>query len=180
MSVTRIASRYAKSLMDLALEQGTLDRILADVNSLKDSMSNRDLFLMLKSPIINAGKKKDILKAIFGASFDQSTMTFMDIVVGKGRESILPEIADEFLELYRQHKNITNVKVTSAQPLSEDALNKIKSKLTASDLTTSEVEIETSVDPSLIGGFVIEIGDKLYDSSVAHKLNLARKEFTNN
>lgn len=180
MSVTRIASRYAKSLMDLALEQGTLDRILTDVNSLQASMSNRELFLMLKSPIINAGKKKDILKAIFGSSFDKVTMTFMDIVVGKGRESILPEIADEFMELYRQHKKITTAKVTSAQPLSDNALAKIKAKLSASSLTSSEVAIETAVDPSLIGGFVIEIGDKLYDSSIAHKLNLARKEFTNN
>ena len=180
MSVIRIASRYAKSLLDLAKEQGKLDRVLTDVKTLQSAASNRDLYLMLKSPIINGGKKKQIIDALFADKFDILTMSFMNIVVNKGREDALPEIANEFVTQYKKLNQISTAKVTSAQPLSEAALEKIKAKLLSSNLTSNDVDIVTAVDPSLLGGFVIEIGDKLYDSSVAHKLNKLRKEFTGN
>lgn len=180
MSLVRIASRYAKSLLELAHEQGKLDTVMGDIKVLQESAENRDLYLMLKSPIVNGGKKKQVFQALFGESFDKMTMGFLNIIVNKGRENFLPEIANEFVEQYRKFKNISTVKVTSAKPLSADALDKIKTKLLASNSTSENVEIETQVDPSLIGGFVIEIGDKLYDSSVAHKLALLRKEFVGN
>ncbi len=180
MSVIRIASRYAKSLMDLAIEQGSIDKVLGDMTSLKNAAENRDLYLMLKSPIINASKKGQVFDKLFGDKFDKMTMGFMKIVLNKGRESYLPEIANEFLEQYKKYKHISTATITSAKPLSDAAIDKLKAKLLASNVTDENVEIETVVDPSIIGGLIIEVGDKLYDASVAHKLELMRKEFTGN
>ena len=180
MSAQRIASRYAKPLVELAQEQGKLEVVLGNIKALQESVKNKDLANLLKSPIVNGGKKKQILKALFGESFDELTNKFMDLVVTKGREAALPAIADEFVIQYRLLKKLSTAKVTSATPLSEAALEKIKAKLLASNATNENVEIVTAVNPDLLGGFVIEIGDKLYDSSVAHKLNLLRKEFVGN
>ena len=180
MSVTRIASRYAKSLLDLAIEQGKTERTLEDMNYLKEAVKSRDLYLMLKSPIINVNKKKDIMKVLFEGKFDEISMGFVDIILRKGRESYLPEIAQQFEEQYRKYKKISTAVITSAHQLTEASVAKIKAKLLASNITDESVELVTKVDPELIGGFVIEIGDKLYDASVAGKLNKLKKEFVGN
>ncbi len=178
MSIARIAGRYAKSLIDLAKEQGKLETILGDMNAFRTATENRDFTLMLKSPIINTTKKRNILKAIFGESFDEMTMAFINIVLTKGREEFLPEICQEFVGQYREMKNITSAIVTSATELQDDTLNKIKDKIRSEMTKGGEVEVTTKVDPSILGGFVIEIGDQLYDASVATRLKNLRKEFT--
>lgn len=178
MSVARIAGRYAKSLIDFAQEQGKLETVLGDMNAFKAATENKDLRMMLKSPIINTTKKRNILKAIFGESFDEMTMAFVNIVLTKGREEVLPEICQEFIGQYRKMKNITSATVISASELKEATLDKIKDKIKNEMTQGGEVEVTTKVDPSLLGGFVIEIGDKLYDASVATRLNNLRKEFT--
>lgn len=180
MSVTRISSRYAKSLIDLAQEQNKLERVLEDINAFQKATEQRDFFLMLKSPIINPDKKGVILKEIFGGKFDEMTMAFVNIVLRKGREGYLSDIAKEFIVQYRAIKHISSVKVTTATPLSEAGLAAIKQQLQGSSQTESNIEIQTAVDPALIGGFVIEFNDKLYDASVAHKLSQLKKEFSGN
>ena len=180
MSANRVAGRYAKSLIDLAVEQGKLATIVGDVQSLSNAVKNRDLYLMLKSPIIHADKKESIMTEIFGKGFDAMTMAFVKICITKGREDILPEIATEFLAEHKRMQGITTVKITTATPLSIEALESIKAKLTASSSTAKSVEIETAVDANLIGGYVVEYGDKLYDASVAAKLTELKKQFTGN
>ena len=179
MSVARIAGRYAKSLIDLAQEQGKLETILGDMSAFKTATENKDLHMMLKSPIINTTKKRNILKSLFGESFDEMTMAFVNIVLTKGREEFLPEICQEFVGQYQQIKNITSATVISATALKEDTLEKIKDKI-RTEMTdgNGDVQVTTKVDASLLGGFVIEIGDKLYDASVATSLKNLRKEFT--
>ncbi len=178
MSVTRIASRYAKSLLDLAQEQDKVDKILEEVKAFKKAAEQRDFQLLLKSPIVKSDKKQAIIKAIFGGKFDELTMTFLDVVTRKGREQYLPAIADQYIAQYKTLNNITTVKVTTAEPLEATSLSIIKAQLMGSDSTNDNIEIETAVNPDLIGGFVIEFDDKLYDASVAHKLDLLRKEFS--
>lgn len=180
MSVERIASRYAKSLLDLAVERNELEVIHGDIQGFDKATDNRDLYLLLKSPIINPDKKKQILKSIFEGKVSEMVMSFINIVVNKGREALLPEIADEFLKQYKQYNHISTIKVTSAAPLTEASLEGIKKKFLASDETDDKIEIETAVDPSLIGGFVVEFEDKLYDASVSHKLDMLKKEFLKN
>jgi F-type H+-transporting ATPase subunit delta len=178
--MSRVAGRYAKSLMDLASEQGKLQTVVGDIEQLAKAVKNRDLALMLKSPIIHADKKESIMAALFGDGFDEITMSFINICINKNREGLLPEIASEFLAEYKKMKGITEVKLTTATPLSQSAVEAIREKLLASDATAKDVEIETAVDPKLIGGYVVEFGDKLYDASVASKLAALKKEFTGN
>lgn len=180
MSVTRVASRYAKSLLDLAKEQNKLDKVLEDIQSFKKAIANRDLYLLVKSPIVNTTKKETIFKELFHGKYDELTMAFFDIILRKGRESYLPAIVSEYEKQYKALKGITEVSITTATELSDAELQKIREKLLASEITAQELEFTTKVDPDIIGGFVIKIEDNLYDASVARKLNDLRKEFSSN
>ncbi len=180
MSVIRIASRYAKSLIDLAVEQDKLERVLEDIKTFQKTVENREFYLLLKSPIINATKKQQIFNALFESKFDEMTNAFVKIILTKGREAYLPEIAEEFVNQYKKIKHISTVKLTTAAPLGVETVSRIKQKLVASSVTDSHVELISKVDPDIIGGFVIEFDDKLYDSSVVHTMELLRKEFANN
>ena len=180
MSAKRIASRYAKSLLDLAKESNNLEVVFGDMQELEKAVENRDLYLMLKSPIINTKKKKDIATKIFGGSFDKMSSAFIDIIIRKGREAYLPEIATEFIAQYNAYKSISSATLTSATPLTDTALTSIKARLLESNITNDNIDIKTKVDPSILGGFIIEIGDRLYDASVAHKLDKLKKQFKGN
>ena len=173
----RIASRYAKSLIDLATEQGKLDRVLEDVTYFSEVSKLRDVALLLKSPIVKPDKKAQIFKALFEDKVDKLTFAFIEIILRKGREAKLAEIAQEFINQYRDIKGISTVEVTSAETLSPETLESIRKKLVDSKLVHGQVEFKTKTDPSLIGGFVIAFEDKLYDASVKHQLELLRKEF---
>ncbi len=180
MSVTKIAARYAKSLIDLAHERGNLPTVLEDMTSFDEITDNRDFYLLLKSPIVSREKKLDVFKVLFDGKVDELTQAFLTILVKKGRENYLPEIADEFLHQYKVMNHISEVKLTTATQMPDAQLEKIKATLLASNATDQKVEITTAVDESLIGGFIVEIGDKLYDASVAHKIAELKKSFSGN
>lgn len=180
MSVTRIASRYAKSLIQLAKEQNKLDKVLKDIESFKQAISNRDLYLLVKSPVVNTDKKHQIFKELFGKRYDDLTNSFFDIIIRKGRESYLPEIAVEFEKQYKVMQGITAVKITTARAISDTELKRIKEKLLESNITAKSIVFTTEVDPDIIGGFVIRIEDNLYDASIARKLKELKKEFSVN
>lgn len=178
MSTYRIASRYAKSLLDLAIEQGKLDIVLKDVESFVKATENRDFALLLKSPLVKSDKKEKVLDAIFQGKIDPLTNSFLHIIIRKGRESELADIAQEFINQYRAIKGISIVKIVSAEPIAEETLSSIRQKLLDSKMTRGNIEFITTVDKNLIGGFVISFEDKLYDASISHQLDLLRKQFT--
>jgi F-type H+-transporting ATPase subunit delta len=180
MSVTRIASRYAKSLLELAIDQNTVEPVHADMDTLQSAARNRELYLFLKSPIIQGDKKIAVLHALLENKINPLTMAYLDLLVKKGREMYIPEIAAEFIIQYKKLKKITSVRVISAAPLSESVLDSLRTKLLGSGQTTVNLEIETVVDPNLIGGFVLEFDNKRYDASVANKLVELKSEFLKN
>lgn len=180
MSVSRIATRYAKSLLDLASEQGQLEAVHADMVSFAAALASRDLVLMLESPMIHADKKEKVLEALFGSRFSALTMSFFRICVRKGRESLLPDMTQAFAAQYRSRKNILAIRVTSATPLPDGARERIAAQVKAAGIASGEIEWDLRVDPALIGGFVLEMDDRRYDASIAHKLDQLRKEFRQN
>jgi len=180
MSVHRIASRYAKSLIELAEEQNKLEQITEDIEAFQKALENRDFYLLLKSPIVNTDKKKQIFKAIFGGKLDELTMGFINILATKGREAYIPEITDEYMDQYKRIKHISTVKLTTATELDEATVEAIRKQLEESKVTDENVEMVTSVDPELIGGFIIEMEDKIYDASVANKLEDLKRDFKGN
>ena len=117
----------------------------------------------------------------FGGRITEVTSKFFKIVLRKGRESYLPEIAAAFVEQYKAIKNISTVTLTSAAKLSDATMDAIKAKLAASGELSENIEFKTFIDASLIGGFRLEFGDdKLYDASVSYKLEQLKKEFKKN
>ncbi|MFK8056437.1 MAG: ATP synthase F1 subunit delta [Saprospiraceae bacterium] len=176
---TRIATRYAKSLLDLARERGNLDVVTDNMRHFQVSVKNADLLSLLKSPVVSTSKKLNVLDALFG-DYNEMTSSFFRIVTSKRREEVLPDIANAYMEQYNLEQGISKLKITSATQLDSSAIEAIKAKLLAGGLITSKVEIELVIDPEILGGFVIEVGDKLFDSSVASQLSKLRKGFTGN
>lgn len=180
MSVSRIASRYAKSLIDFARENNKLEEVKADMTVLDKALESRDLVMLLKSPIVNELKKKEIFNVVFAGKMSETTLGFLNIILNKGREEYISAISNQFEAQYKILKGISDVTLTTATPISEANLSSIKAKLLSSNETEEQVEIETVVDPSILGGFIIEIGDKLYNDSVAYKLSQMKKQFKGN
>ncbi len=181
MSVQKVATRYAQSLMDLAEEQSILEDVCKDMKLLDTTVaSNRELQLALKSPIINQERKSNILSGIFGKHFNQLSLNFFELVLKKKREAMVPEIATAFIDLYRKKKRIISAVVTTAVPISEQALVDQLKSIVKSKTDCSAVEIEQRVDPAIMGGFVLEFEQQVYDSSVASKLENLRKNFIDN
>ena len=176
----RLASRYAKSLMDLALEKGELDKVFADMQWLQQVIKvSRDFANLLRSPIIKGDKKEKVVEAVIGSRVTNITSLFIRLLIAKGRESNLPEIITSFVSQYKKHKNIFPIKLTTASPISENLKNGIIDQIKkTSDM--QNIELEAVVNEDLIGGFVLEAGDKLIDASVAYDLKQIARQFENN
>ncbi len=179
MSGIRIASRYAKSLLDLCIEKGQLDAAQADMVMLKGIMDeSRDLRLMLSSPVVKADKKIDILQMLFDGKLNAITMAFITLLTRKGREGYLPEIVTSFLNQLRKHQGITVAEVTSAVAL--DAGSRAKMMESATKMAGGKVELVEKVDATLIGGFILKVGDKQIDSAIANRIKALKREFAEN
>ncbi|EDK72348.1 ATP synthase F1, delta subunit [candidate division TM7 genomosp. GTL1] len=176
----RLAFRYAKSLIDLALEKGQLDKTVADMQWLGSvCKSNRDFVNVLRSPIIKADTKKRILEAVTGGRLGELTWAFINLLITKGREENLPEMIFAFMDAYKAHKNIQTVKLTTATPVSDEMRNSIVEQVKKS-AGFQNIELEEKVNPDIIGGFVLQVGDKLVDASIAYDLKAIAKQFENN
>jgi F-type H+-transporting ATPase subunit delta len=180
MSVIRVASRYTKSLLDLAIEHGQLDAVHQDMNRLLElAASNSDFKAMLKSPVINADKKLNVLNALFTDAKSPLTATFFKVVAQKGRERVLLDIAKEFHRQYNLHNNIQEAEVVTTFPLDEEMRSSFIS-LVKEISGKEKVELKEKVDSELIGGFILTVGDKQIDESLSSKLNQLKLQFTQN
>ena len=176
MSEIQVASRYAKSLIDLAEERNSLEKIKEDIQSfVRIVKENSQLHAVLRNPIVGPDKKFAILNQIFGSSIDPMILSFFKIVVYKGRSEILYATGKELLNEYNRRKEIYKATVTSAVPLSAENIKEIEQVV--KDATKGEVVLETKVDPNLIGGFILKVGDKQFDTSISGSLSKLKKEF---
>lgn len=176
MSELRVATRYAKSLLDLAVEKGFLKDIHADMQLFSSIVEkNHSLELMLKNPIINEDKKRKILHEIFKKKVQTITITFFDIILRKNRARYLPAIAASFDSMYNQHQGIEKAMITTPFPLN-DTLRREFEK-TVAKITGKKVLLTEKVDPSIIGGYILKIGDRQLDESVNGKLKALSYEF---
>lgn len=173
MSIETIASRYSKSLIELGLQYNNLNEIYNDMISFKLALQNRDLLLMMRSPIVKSDKKQQVINAIFNNDLQKITYGFINLILKKGREKYLPQIVNEFVKQYNFLKKSITATVITAQPVDDAFLEKVKSKFP----TGFTVQLSNEVDPSIIGGFVIKFGDTYYNASVAHHLKKIKSSF---
>jgi F-type H+-transporting ATPase subunit delta len=140
--------------------------------------NSKEFITFLKSPIIKADKKVSTLKAIFDGKINAITSGFLTIVANKRRESVIPQMAESFIEQYKVQKNILTAVITSAKGLDEttkqQALALVKAQL------NGEIELVEKIDTNVIGGFILKIGDKQLDKSVARQLSNLKKQLTTN
>lgn len=176
----RLASRYSKSLLDLAVERGQLEQVYTDMLYLQQlNKGSREFLTLLRSPIVSSDKKLAAINAVTAGKISELTSAFTSLLVNKGREGELPEIITSFIKQYKQYKNIHVVKLTTATPVSEEVKNALINRVKqTSDM--QNIELETAVDPSIIGGFVLQTGDKLVDASIAYELQEISRQFENN
>lgn len=174
-----VASRYAKSLIDLAVETKQLEEVANDMRLIKKvCKENREFVMLLESPVVKTDKKMAVFKAIFGGKISATTATFLDLIARKRREGYIDDIAYAFDEQYKVFKNITTAVITTAIPL--DAATKAKVSEIVKSTAKGEVELIEKVDKSLIGGFILTVNDKQVDTSIKRKLNDLRKNFSTN
>lgn len=172
----RLAGRYAKSLLKIGKERNELKAVHQDMLLLQETLDeSKDLRIMLKSPVIPSHKKEQVLNKVFSGKLSEITEKFINLLVNKGREKHLDEMVDSFVEQYNKMHHIVKAKLTTAVPVSDKVVAELKAML-LKDSENEEVIITTEVDPTIVGGFVLQYGDQLIDSSIERKLQIIKKQ----
>ena len=180
MNNPRLAGRYAKSLIDLATELNQVDVICADMKFVQSiCKSNSDFVAVLRSPIIKPGTKEKIIESITTGRVNLTTSSFISLLVRKGRETNLPEIANAYVEQFNASRDVHQLKITTAVPISEALKEEIVNNVKSST-SLKYIEVETAVKEELIGGFVLEMEGKLIDASILRDLKDIKKQFMDN
>ncbi|HET7178746.1 MAG TPA: ATP synthase F1 subunit delta [Chryseosolibacter sp.] len=180
MAESRAAFRYVKSLLGLAVERNALEAVHKDMLLFSGAIAeSRQLELLLHSPVIKHHKKLAILKKLFSGKMNALTLSFFEIITRKNRESILVGIAREFHNAYNEYKGIGKAQVITTVPLDAQLRGEFE-KLVRKYEDKKQVELIEKVDPELIGGFILNVGDRQVDASVRSKLKSLKVKFSQN
>jgi F-type H+-transporting ATPase subunit delta len=164
------------ALMGLAEEKQSLERIAEDLHELEATIQgSRELKVVLMNPVVTPDRKLSLLTELFGKRFDPMTISFIALLVRKGRAEFLLATAEEFLEMLDAKRNILRAKISSAVSLTEAEQMEMQAKLES--LTGKRIRAEFTLDSALRGGFVARIGDQLIDASLSHQIEMLREQF---
>lgn len=168
-----VARRYALALYEEAHARGLVETVDADIETLDSAFKgSRELAAAMASPVISREKKEAILGRLFQGSVSELTMRFLGLLVSKDREDLLGETVQTYAALRDERLNIVEATVRSAQPLASAEADRLRQRLEAQ--TGKSVRMRMTVDPGLIGGLVVRVGDVVYDRSVSHQLKTLR------
>lgn len=174
---TRASLRYAKAVLEGASDLKNQEIVFDDMKSIRKTLDDsRELRNLLDSPIVKDEDKRASLLAIFKGTSDL-VKSLINIVVDQNRGALLGTIAQTYIDLYNTQQGIVTARVTTAVELTETLEKKVLSKI--KEITgSSKVNLEHKIDPALLGGFILRVGDKQYDASVANQLDEVRREFS--
>jgi F-type H+-transporting ATPase subunit delta len=177
MSGSRAAIRYAKAVLQQAQETGVTDTVFDDMQDVYYTIkASKDLQHLLKSPLIKANDKKEALLKIFEDK-SKETKSMIEVLIDNRRTQLLADVAKNFIDLYNDEQGVKVAQVTTAIPLSEEIEQKVLDKI--KELTGStKVTLESNIDESILGGFILRIGDLQYNASIANKLSKIKREFS--
>jgi F-type H+-transporting ATPase subunit delta len=175
--MSRAAIRYAKAILQKANENNTEAVVFGDMQSVYNTIENsRELLAVLQSPVIKANDKKQALLKIFGGQ-SETTHSLINILVENQRTSLLGEVAKSYVQLYNDEQGVKVATVITAVPLSSALEEKVMAKV--KQLTGSEkVTLKNEIDPAIIGGFILRVGDIQYNASIANQLGNLKREFS--
>jgi F-type H+-transporting ATPase subunit delta len=177
MNQSKIPVRYAKALFLLGKEKGILDSLSKEVGLLADFFVKTP-FLMpwLRSPIMKMDEKKILLRRQFEGKVSPVIFKFTDLVINQKRERFFPDIFRNFLDFHKADAGIKTIILTTAMHVDKEIKQKISQRYTRED--SLEHELQTRVKPSIIGGFMIQVDDVLYDATIATEIKRLNKELT--
>ena len=179
MKHKRAAIRYAKALIQLSIEKKCLKETYHDMLLVGSvCRENKDLRLLLDSPIIKSKKKLEILKQIFDAKICSLTELYITIITNKKRESLIPQISHSFITQYKKHLNIQEATITTSTKIPQQIKDKVVEYVEQQG--AQKVELKEVVDENIIGGAIIRIDDKQLDLSVASEISELRQMFNKN
>lgn len=178
MSGIKAAIRYAKAVINFAKEQDKSESVYQDMLFVASTLSeNKDLKLMLSSPVIKSELKRNVLREVFGKRTTNVTAGLIELLISNKRLSLFGEVAKQYTILYDYLRGKEIAMVTSAIPLTKEMNEKILIKV--KEITGKEATIENIVNSKIIGGFILRIGDIQYDASIANKLQVLKRQFDN-
>lgn len=177
MTGSRAAIRYAKAILEMAQASGTAQQVNEDMALVASTIkANRELEDFINSPTTKGHAKEAALKEIFAGS-QNITLGLFQLLLENKRFEILPQVAAQYNAQYDVMNGVEVATVTTAFPLTEDLEAKVLSKI--KEFSDKQIVIENVVDPSIIGGFIIRIGDKQFNASVANTLSTLKRELSN-
>ena len=179
MSILRIVSRYAKSLFDLAVQENTLDQVHDDVMTAWKVAKQEDFEAFLKSPIIPEEKKKAVINKVF-ANSQASLRNTLNVMIEHKREAYMSDFCREFHLMYNKRNKVSSAQLITAVPMSATIVEDLLAVFKDKGLLEQQVELVQKVDPSIIGGFILEFDGQVYNSSLLNKLEDFKKQFSEN
>lgn len=175
---SRAAIRYAKAMLQQANETKTQEVVFGDMQSVYDTLQgSRDLQMALQSPVVKEEDKRKVLLEVF-KNQGALTHSLIDVLVDNKRTAMLSKVTQSYIQLYNDQMGIKEATVITAVPLTEELEAKVMAKV--KELTESDtVTLKNEVDPEILGGFILRIGDVQYDASIINQFRKLRKEFKN-
>ena len=179
MNISAIRVRYAKAFFSLAKEKKMLDTLKTDIQKVFDVCTQSSDFInLLESPVVKTSKKAELITTIFKSEINTLTLNFLLLITNNKRESYIPGICRNFLELTRKDKNIKSAVIVTASEIDINTINKIKALLEKE--LNATVVLTCNVEPDIIGGLILRVDDKQYDSSVATQLKKIKQQLLAN
>jgi F-type H+-transporting ATPase subunit delta len=177
--IRTVAKRYAKALVELSEEKKTIDKTKSDLASFIAAVASQPAIQKLfSSPVFTPDNKKAVIKELSGKlGLQQTTQRFVEHLAETGRIRYIRDVHEAFLEILAERQNRATVQLTTAVPISVPELESIKKKL--QELTGKQVDVNTQVDASLIGGAKAQIGSVIYDGTIKNQLIKMRHQLTN-
>ena len=178
MSSTRAAIRYAKAILEIADSKNATSEVSADMALIASTIqSNSELSSFIQNPLVKTDAKKDVVSEVF-ASVNPVTKSIFQLLLENKRFGILDSIAVEYNKLFDIMNGVEVAKVTTAVPMDAELEAKVSAKI-ASISSSKKITIENIVDPAILGGFILKIGDKQYNASIADRLQVLKRELSN-
>ena len=177
MASTRAAVRYARAILDIAHEKGVSTPVGNDMTLVASAINeNSELSTFIQNPTINVEVKEKALLEVF-ASVNSVTKSLFHLLFENKRFEILGAIATSYNQLFEEMNGMETATVTTAFPMTEELEAKVLTKILT--LSNKKVNIKNIIDPAIIGGFILRIGDQQYNASIANKLQVLKRELSN-
>ena len=168
------ARRYAQAVFQIAVESDELERWLDDLTQLADAITNEEFGQTLSAPRISMAQKESLIRESLGPTVGPLALNLICLLASRGQVNVLPGIADRFQDMLDVHQGVERAEVVSAVSLTDAQRDQVTQML--NDFSGRDIRLTTRVDPDILGGLVVRIGDRVMDGSARSRLQNMRRE----